>query len=662
MRFAWAVCAFLSASTIASAREAAPAAAPAQAASATAPVAAPLPGERLPVSAFAALPFIEMAALSPDGTQFAGLVGVNGAQSITMFSLFGGLKDAVRIRIPDLTEVDSVAWVNDANIIVRLRVLTSVEGDQWYVTRLIAVNKQTGKITKLKWDLNGQNGADVLWKAPDGSNEILLAGQDSIYTDDAFWPKIYRVDVTNGRWKQDQDGRAGVMNWAADSSGRVRVGVSYDDSSRSFKLLYRPADKSASFHIVDRADTRKRESLTSPFMFLPGSDNALVVEEDDKGKGAIFEYDLAKGARVKAVFSARTGGVSGAITSDDQTSLLGALTSDPYHPIQWIDPQLATIQAQFDKAVTDASASIDSLSRDRQKMLVHIGAPDMPGAYYYYNTAVGTLQRVAFVNEQMRLRHLAPVKLIQYNARDGLQIEAVLTLPVGKEQAKNLPLIVLPHGGPWANDTLRYDYWAQFLANRGYAVVQPNFRGSTGYGTEFERKGEGQMGLAMQDDVSDAVKWATSTGLADARRVCIMGASYGGYAAMWGIVKDPDQYRCAISIAGVADLRREVNDFGRDLQGNKFTDDWKRMTPDFQAVSPIKFVEQIKTPLLLIHGKKDVTVAHKNSSAMYDRMTKAQKTVEFVSMPLADHYYTRQEDRVKLLSAIEAFLSKYNPS
>jgi dipeptidyl aminopeptidase/acylaminoacyl peptidase len=249
---------------------------------------------------------------------------------------------------------------------------------------------------------------------------------------------------------------------------------------------------------------------------------------------------------------------------------------------------------------------------------------------------------------------------VQYKARDGLEIEAVLTLPPGRE-ARNLPIVIMPHGGPWAHDTLDYDYWAQFVASRGYAVLQPNFRGSTGYGTEFLRKGQGQMGLAMQDDVTDGLAWAVKEGLADPKRACIVGASYGGYAAMWGVAKDPDLYRCADSVAGVANLRRDVNDFGSALLAKKFRDDWQRMTPDFAAVSPINAVERIKVPLLLIHGKKDIRVDAVQSTSMASKMRGAGKPVELVILPEADHSFTREADRLTLLTSIEAFLLKHNP-
>ena len=412
---------------------------------------------------------------------------------------------------------------------------------------------------------------------------------------------------------------------------------------------------------VDRADIRKGESLLQPFMFLNDGDHALVTHDNEHGMSGIYEINLATRQEIRAVHTPSVGEVADPIVSRDRATLLGATSTAAAGGTHWFDSQLAQLQTQLSKAVPTARVGIESMSRDRSRMLIRISDADMPGAMYYYDIHGGVLHRLAYLNEQIGARHLAPVKLISYQARDGLDIEGILTLPVGRVP-QQLPFIVMPHGGPWGQDTEVYDYWTQFLANRGYAVLQPNYRGSTGYGTEFLHKAYGQLGLAMQDDVTDGVKWAVSQGLADPKRVCIVGASYGGYSAMWGIAKDPDPYRCAISIAGVASLKREVNDFANELYGQKYRDDWKRLAPDFDAVSPINAVERIKTPLLLIHGKKDVTVAYAHSQKMYDRMRKAGKNVEFVSLPLADHHYRRQEDRVTLLTAMETFLNKYNPA
>jgi dipeptidyl aminopeptidase/acylaminoacyl peptidase len=617
--------------------------------------------KKLPVEAFANLPFVDEALISPDGTHIAGLFGIGGEQRIMILGLFGDQEKNFAMPVPEGTQVNWVRWVNDDNILVGVRGLLPIGSDRWYISRILSINRTSQKVTKLLWNLAGQNTSDVLWIPSDGSNEILVAAQASIYSNtDEFWPSVYRVDVLTGKKRTDVSGKAGFMNWGADNQGNVRIGVSYDDNSRMSRMLYR-SDGSSSFEQVDKVNLKNDESLNIPFIFLPGGKRGLVMRDNDAGKTGVVEMDLTTQEVIRTVYQPEIGEVSSAIVSYDESKLLGVYNTDQKTPVHWLDPDMAAIQSDLDKSVKGATVRIESYNRDQSKMIVRISSPENPGLLYVYNQQSGALSKLAAVNSVIGNTKLAPVKLINYKARDGLDIEGILTVPKGSN-VKNLPFIVMPHGGPWAQDRMEYDYWTQFLASRGYAVLQPNFRGSTGYGTEFLKKGQGQMGFAMQDDVTDGVKWAVDQGIADPKRVCIVGASYGGYAAMWGIAKDPDIYRCAISIAGVAALRREVNDFGGSLKANLYKDQWKAMTPDFAAVSPINAITKIKAPLLLIHGKKDVTVDHVQSEKMYNAMKKANKTVEFVSIPLADHYYTRQEDRLTLLKSMEAFLAKYNPS
>lgn len=623
------------------------------------PAAAPAKVEPLPTAAFASLPFAEMTELSPDGSHFAGLFAIGGAQRIGILSVLGDRSSAVLVGVPDQTQIGWIRWVNDDNIVVGLRALVPVTTDNWYVSRLIGINRTTGKITKLLWDLNGQNAADLLWVPTDGSSEILVAAQNSIYEGAEFWPSVYRVDVATGRKRIEVKGRTNILDWGADHLGRVRYGIGYSDATTKATLLYR-GDGRSLFRVIESALLRDDERLAVPFVFVPGTDHGLVYKNVENGRTAIVETDLATGKEIRTVVAPDGADIEGAISAPDASRLIGVHTSDDVRPVRWLDPAMAKYQEALNATSPASRVRIDSYNRDLSKMLVRIGTPDSPGLLFYYDGATGDLMKLANINETIGGKRLSRAKYIRYKARDGLEIEGVLTLPRGRNP-KSLPFIVMPHGGPWANDELVYDYWSQFLADRGYAVLQPNFRGSTGYGSEFEKAGQGQLGFAMQDDVTDGVRWAVAEGIADPKRVCIVGASYGGYAAMWGIAKDPDQYRCAISIAGVSNLRREVNDFGDSIRKNLYRGQWQRMTPDFAAVSPINATARIKAPLLLIHGKKDVTVDHGQSTRMYSAMTKAGKTVEFVSLPLADHYFTREADRMALLTAIEAFLRKHNP-
>lgn len=587
------------------------------------------------------------------------MFAVKGEQRLVVMSPFAaGEAKMTQALLPDDIEVASIQWVDNVNIVVRLRGISRVEvTDSVYVSWAVAYNRETRKFTGLLKDLNGQNTADILWIPSDGSTSILMAGQPSIYAGDDFWPRVYLVDVATGRNKRVVSPRFGVMDYIADSSGAVRAALEFDKGGTQSSLLYRKSGDGA----FERVSWGKTDDIEVPWWIFPGEARALVQRQTETGD-AVVEIDPGTGKALRTVFAAppsRT--IEGGIF-DSKDGLLGLyLGGTSEGEIHWIDPALAELQKSFDAAVKGQSARIISLSANRRQMLVRIGRADDPGRLYYYDVDDGKLHVFARLNDQITARQTARVSVVRYKARDGLEIEAIMTTPPGRA-AKQLPVVILPHGGPWAQDAPTWDYWAQFIASRGYLVIQPNFRGSTGYGDAFLKKGEGQLGLAMQDDVNDALAWAVSQGLADPKRACVVGASYGGYVAMWGASRDPDIWKCSISIAGVANLRREVNDFGRTLYERRYREQWGKMTPDFAAVSPINFIERIKTPMLLIHGKKDLTVAHGQSQSMYARMKAAGKDVEFVSVPLADHYFTREADRATLLASIESFLARHNPA
>jgi dipeptidyl aminopeptidase/acylaminoacyl peptidase len=237
----------------------------------------------------------------------------------------------------------------------------------------------------------------------------------------------------------------------------------------------------------------------------------------------------------------------------------------------------------------------------------------------------------------------------------------VLTVPAGRD-ARGLPLILMPHGGPYARDDEEWDWWAQFLADRGYAVLQPNYRGSSGFGTAFADKGEGEWGLKMQDDLDDAVDWAVKSGLADPARVCIVGASYGGYAALRAASRGGSLYKCAVSYAGVSDLGAILR-YDRRFFNSGASRDWlRRQAPDLRAVSPINHAESFSIPVLIMHGKKDRTVPVAQSREMAEKLEHAGKAFTYIEQPEADHHFTREADRLQFLKELEAFLAKHVPA
>ena len=327
--------------------------APETSAAPTGPPPAPFQPSSLPAATFARLPFVENPALSPGGRRLAGFLAIEGKQTVAIINLFDVTEQRHQIRIPEGTQASSVRWVNDDNILVGLVSLLGIPeaSERWYISRVIGINRITGKITKLLWD-SGQNAADVLWMPSDGSNEVLLAAQGSIYSNyPEFSPTVYRVDVATARKRTVLKGHERVMNWEADASGQVQTGMRYAEGSRQFSLLYCGEGSSGSFRTIDRADSRKQEKPLRPFLFLPGTDHALALHEDDAGRSGIFEVDLLTRGDVRTVFTAPEGvEVAGITVSDDGKQLLGVWTSAADGPVHWLDPALAALQAQFDKA------------------------------------------------------------------------------------------------------------------------------------------------------------------------------------------------------------------------------------------------------------------------------------------------------------------------
>ncbi|HYW17339.1 MAG TPA: alpha/beta fold hydrolase [Allosphingosinicella sp.] len=263
-------------------------------------------------------------------------------------------------------------------------------------------------------------------------------------------------------------------------------------------------------------------------------------------------------------------------------------------------------------------------------------------------------------------RQLSPVKPVRYRARDGLQIRAYLTLPRGAEP-KALPLILLPHGGPFVRDSYQFDPLVQFLASRGYAVLQPNFRGSTGFGRDFVERGYGQWGGKMQDDLDDGVAWLASQGMVDPRRVCIAGLSYGGYAALWGAIRNPEIYRCAISMAGVSDVRAMLKYDGRALVATRYSKLWRRKVEgeerrDLAAVSPLQQAARLNVPVLIAHGERDSNVPVDQSRQMIEALKKRGARVQSAFYPNSGHGFTLSADSVDFMKRVEAFLEMHNPA
>jgi dipeptidyl aminopeptidase/acylaminoacyl peptidase len=624
---------------------------------ATAPIAAVPP---LTAETFAATPFFDEARLSPNGQYVAARISTRVGRSLAFIPIHD--KDAKQTLINlDGTnvDVDEWHWVNDDWLVAIISATDTVGEKRATVSRAIAVERATGRVNQLARGARGQNAARLIWIARDGSPRILLGVQKSINSGRDFWPEVKEIDVSNGKMKTVVGSRSGILDYYADAQGVVRLGYGYDPTTRTNRLIYR-SDAEEDFSTLDKVKLSKNEKLTFPNQFLSSRDKATTIFRPN-GFASLYELDLVTMKQGAKIFGVDGYDILGSVAGPADDAVVGVVYSDDRPRIHWLDADFAKTQSDLDKA-TGGHAHIMDMSRNQRILLVVVGGPNQVGAYYIYNRDTGdTMRRIAYVDETLKQTKLASVTTVSYQARDGTQIRAVLTLPAGRP-AKNLPLIVLPHDGPSGRDEELWDWRVQFLASKGYAVVQPNYRGSTGFGDAFEKLGNGEWGAKMQDDLNDAIVFLAREGTVDPKRVCIAGVGYGGYAAMRAAQRDGQLFRCAISYGGISDVVARAQDGAQTLFQREFFAYFKDKAPDFASVSPLRFPEQFSTPILIMHGKNDLRVPVEQSRKMADKLKAAGKDVRYVEQPLGDHHFSRQADRLQFLQEMEAFLAQHNPA
>jgi dipeptidyl aminopeptidase/acylaminoacyl peptidase len=397
------------------------------------------------------------------------------------------------------------------------------------------------------------------------------------------------------------------------------------------------------------------------------SDAILISRQNDNDNGDITEEVPLGGGPAKTVFDEN----SNDSPIEDPLSRLwiGSATDGDEPSMIFFSPLMQARWAGSRKAFPGYRVHLTSWNQDFNRMIVFTEGGDDSGTYWIVDIDKHSANILGQAYPTVTDKDVGPVRMIDYKAADGLELHGVLTLPPGREP-KTLPLVVMPHGGPWARDYPRFDYWAQAFASRGYAVFQPNFRSSTGYGQKLYEAGYGEIGRKMQTDISDGVAELARQGIVDPKRACIVGWSYGGYAAQAGVTIQQGLYRCAVSMAGVSDMAKQLK-YTEDESGGPESvgarvwqlflgvkTDWGPL----RDISPVSLAARADAPILLIHGSDDTVVPISQSDAMERALKAAGKPVERVTFPGADHGLLREDTRVAMLKASLAFVQKYNPA
>jgi dipeptidyl aminopeptidase/acylaminoacyl peptidase len=611
----------------------------------------------IPVEAFGALPFLDQPEVSPDGHRAVAGSVVAGKKALILADLDAADYAIRTIRLPDSVEIISSRWAGNGRVLISLLVPIKFAGTDIKLIRLFVFDIASQTLRPLADKVGGFDGDNIIFVDPAGAY-VLLSTQRSIFD----WPSVLRVDLATRKAAELVAPHDYVRSWFADSNGVVRGGMGRE--AEHWWLLYRET-ADGDFKKIAKGNAAGQFDDIEQFIPAPGSDKGYVIANRGSGRFGVYRYDFVNAAIGDPVFENPDVDVE-SITFSSRTGALDSVTFvDDRDRVFWLDPPMAKLQARLDTALPGYINRIVSRSDDDSRVIVQsTGAAD-PGIYYVFDRAKSQLRRLARPFASLDEKPLAPMSTIHYAARDGLSIPAYLTLPLGRTP-KNLPLLVMPHGGPFVRDKWEYNPWVQLLANRGYVVLQPNYRGSTGYGKSFVEAATGQWGRKMQDDLDDGVAWLVRQGTVDPKRVCIIGASYGGYAAMWAAARNPDIYRCAISFAGISDMKALMRYDASNFVAKRYFQDWRDRVKgeahfDLDGISPIEHVADVHIPLLIAHGKSDTTVPPSQSIRMHDALDKAGRVNEFVLYPDEGHGFSKVEDSVDFLKRVDAFLARYNP-
>ncbi len=596
--------------------------------------------------------------VSPDGTQLAITMSVEGKVRIVILDT-ATLELSQSLRLPDKTRLDWIRWAGRDRLLLSLSWLGRAYGWPVRFNRLYVRDLTTDNFFELKVNKKIIWGGDLVHLAEDGSY-ALISVQSSLRNS----PSVYRYELEpDGDVERVVKSKRGVWDWYTDNSGVVRLGMGWQN--KRLRVYYRES-AAAKFELIGKLkENDDRSRYWNVVQIVSGSSQGYVLEESDDGRVGVRLFDYSTGEVVDTFYENPDWDVDGLWLKDDGTPL-AALYTDDRVQMEWFDEETAKLYARLKRAIKLEDIRIISRSRDDHTMIIWGRSEADPGAFYVFSRDRNELKVLANYRPELEFTSLAKPKPVRYRSRDGLEITAYLTLPPGREP-KELPLIVLPHGGPYGvRDMLEYNDEVQLLANRGYAVLQPNFRGSGGYGDEFYEAGTGQIGRRMQDDLDDAMDWAVAQGVADAGRVCVVGSSYGGYAALWAVLRDPERYRCAASWAGVTDFNRILR-YDRRYLSRKASRRWRARVEgeedfDLDSVSPAFFAPNLNRPVLLAHGTRDSVVPF----SQFERFKEASETAPVQPVTLVvegeGHGFSRKETGQKWYDALDRFLAEHNPA
>jgi dipeptidyl aminopeptidase/acylaminoacyl peptidase len=626
---------------------------------------------------FGRIPAVGDADINPSGTRLAWIENRGELQRVVIHDL-AAKRDLRTVDSPASTVLRSVYWANDDTLLLNVTITHSVEAggrDALEWQRWLAVEATSGKPRMLLMTEGAREwvtGAHLVRRLASPSGALLMSTLDFSETkyrettgsrlsggrkDEGWITNLYEVDLKTGQGKVVATGTPYTLGYEVDASGQRIVRSEWDPRRDQFTLNVKDGIGWKRIYQAQgcgRLDTRHISTDGAAVIALG------AVCDDSRVKLWSIPLD---GSPMKALAEDAGFDIDRLIVDPLDFSIIAATFGGPV-PNRWLDARSERRHAGLQRSFAGAWIRVIGRSADHQRVVVRVEDPSRPPIYYLVDYGAKSADIINEAYPALADVKLGSVREFKYEARDKYALMAYLTTPADSA-GENLPMIVLPHGGPEDRDGEEFDWMAHFLASRGYAVLQPQFRGSTGLGREHAEAGRRQWGLRMQDDVTDGVRAAIAAGIADPKRICIAGVSYGGYSALAGAAFTPELYRCAASIGGVSDLPAmlgyETKLLGRESNSVEYWRDHIGRPTDENVVakSPARSAATVSAPVLLLHGTEDTVVPIAQSRMMANALKAKGKPVELIELPSEDHWLSASQTRIRALTELDKFFARH---
>jgi len=585
--------------------------------------------------------------ISPEGKYYSYMAPYKNRMNIFVVEI--GKDEPLMLTSDTARDIAGYFWANENRILY----LKDTGGDENF--KLLAVNAD-GSNPKALTDFEGVRTL-IIDDLKDIPNEVIIGLNKRNPT--VFDP--YRLDVETGELTMLAENPGTIQGWMTDHDGKLRLAIAIEDGVNN-SILYRDTENEEFRNILT---TNFKESVSPEFFSF---DNKLLYAISNLGrdKGAVVIFDPNTGKETEMLYENEDYDISNLSYSRKRKVITTASYTSWKRERHFFDKESKDLFARLSRDLGNYEFGISSVTRNEDKFIVRTWSDRSLGAYYLYDKQSDELTKITDVSPWIDENEMAPMLPIQYTSRDGLTIHGYLTLPKGytMDNAKNLPVVMNPHGGPWARDTWGFNPEIQFMANRGFAVLQVNFRGSTGYGRNFWEISFKQWGQTMQDDVSDGVKWLIDKGIADKNRIAIYGGSYGGYATLAGLAYTPELYAAGIDYVGVSNLFTFLNtippywkpmlDMLYEMVGDPVKD-----SAMLKKASPVFHADKMTAPLFIAQGANDPRVNIDESDQMVAALKEKGVEVEYMVKDNEGHGFHNEENRFDFYRAMEKFLNQH---